>query len=192
VNRLVEDNIALAFYHASKKYNHAGDHNETLSVAMEGLLQAAINFDDRLNVKFGTYASMRITWAFTRAWRKDMRARRGYGVSKISLDAEEDGGLDLAERLASSEKTPFDIAEIEGDIKVVLAEISQLKAKERKVIELRFGLSDCGRMTLEEASSIMGMTSERVRQIEAKALERLRCKYLGLPFAWDSGRNKPR
>ena len=49
-----------------------------------------------------------------------------------------------------------------------------LPDRERKVIELRFGLADGTGRTLEQVSREMGITRERVRQIELKALKILR------------------
>lgn len=53
--------------------------------------------------------------------------------------------------------------------------LSGLKEREREVLRLRFGLSDSGHeATLEEIGQMFGLTRERIRQIEAKALGRLR------------------
>ncbi|HXV19173.1 MAG TPA: RNA polymerase sigma factor RpoD [Candidatus Omnitrophota bacterium] len=52
--------------------------------------------------------------------------------------------------------------------------LSTLTDRERKVLKLRFGISDGYPRTLEEVGSIFSVTRERVRQIEAKALRKLR------------------
>ena len=49
-----------------------------------------------------------------------------------------------------------------------------LSSRERKVLELRFGLMDGRNRTLEEVGQFFGVTRERIRQIEAKALRKLR------------------
>jgi RNA polymerase primary sigma factor len=49
-----------------------------------------------------------------------------------------------------------------------------LSFREREIIRLRFGLADGYAYTLEEVGSIFAVTRERVRQIEAKAVEKLR------------------
>lgn len=52
--------------------------------------------------------------------------------------------------------------------------LSQLNKREKEVIELRFGLVDGQSRTLEEVGQRFGVTRERIRQIEAKALRKLR------------------
>ena len=52
--------------------------------------------------------------------------------------------------------------------------LDSLPTRERRVLELRFGLDDGYSRTLEEVSSELGVTRERVRQIECKALSTLR------------------
>jgi RNA polymerase primary sigma factor len=52
--------------------------------------------------------------------------------------------------------------------------LGQLSDRERQVLELRFGLEDGRARTLEEVGKAFGVTRERIRQIEAKALRKLR------------------
>ena len=52
--------------------------------------------------------------------------------------------------------------------------ISDLTPREQKILEMRFGISDGVAHTLEEVGQEFGVTRERIRQIEAKALERIK------------------
>ncbi len=59
----------------------------------------------------------------------------------------------------------------DADVQGVL---DNLPPRERKVIELRYGLDDEGPMTLEDIGKVIGLTRERVRQIEVKTLHMLK------------------
>lgn len=57
--------------------------------------------------------------------------------------------------------------------------LSELPDRERTVLELRYGLNDGQRRTLEEVGRSLGITRERARQIEGEALRRLRVSQMG-------------
>jgi RNA polymerase primary sigma factor len=62
-----------------------------------------------------------------------------------------------------------------GSLSAALAEaLPAIPARERLVLELRFGLLGSDEQTLQEVGRRLGLSRERVRQIEARALERLR------------------
>jgi len=52
--------------------------------------------------------------------------------------------------------------------------VCELSEKQRTVVERRFGLHGCGRATLEQIGEEIGVTRERVRQIQLDALKNLR------------------
>ncbi len=60
---------------------------------------------------------------------------------------------------------------LRDEIKAILVDLTE---RERKILELRFGLADGVTHTLEEVGKVFTVTRERIRQIEAKALERIR------------------
>jgi len=74
------------------------------------------------------------------------------------------------------DKTPAPSLEAARNLlKERLEEISsELTPRERKILALRFGLEDGVSKTLEEVGEEFGVTRERIRQIQAKALEKIR------------------
>ena len=52
--------------------------------------------------------------------------------------------------------------------------LETLRPRERDVLKLRFGLNDGNKRTLEEIGQLFGVSRERVRQIETRALNKLR------------------
>jgi RNA polymerase primary sigma factor len=65
---------------------------------------------------------------------------------------------------------------LEEQIDLVL---DQLTERERRILVLRFGVEDGHERTLEEVGREFGVTRERIRQIEVKALKKLRHPRLG-------------
>ncbi len=94
----------------------------------------------------------------------------------VSLDTPVNDGSDssLADFVESGSPGPVDEAAKEL-LKDEIADLLQsLDERERDVLELRFGLKDGRSYTLEEVGEMFGITRERVRQIESKALRKLR------------------
>jgi RNA polymerase primary sigma factor len=95
----------------------------------------------------------------------------------VSLDmpiGEESGALlgDVIED--HSNAAPIDAVAQQMMVEHLRTLLHQLSERERQVLELRFGLGGGGSKTLEEISNVFGVTRERIRQIEAKALRKLR------------------
>ena len=80
---------------------------------------------------------------------------------------------------SSGTKSPFDTASLSLRREDVEHALMALPERERKVIELRFGLSGAQPYTLEEVGRAFGVTRERIRQIENNTLKKLE----GLPEA---------
>lgn len=96
----------------------------------------------------------------------------------ISLEApvgEKDEQLTLSDFIKDEQSLgPHELANqafLKDQIKEILADLSE---RERKILIMRFGLDDNIPHTLEEVGKEFGVTRERIRQIEAKALEKIR------------------
>jgi RNA polymerase primary sigma factor len=76
-------------------------------------------------------------------------------------------------------ETPIEIAAQNMLQKELTAALNDLPERERKILQLRYGLIDGQRRTLEEVGVAFGITRERTRQIEAEALRRLRHPSVG-------------
>jgi RNA polymerase primary sigma factor len=99
------------------------------------------------------------------------------GARTLSLDAprRDDPSSTVGDAIEDSGAvSPLDAlidARVGTKIRVVLARLTD---RERKILEMRFGLDGSDVHTLEEVGCAFGLTRERIRQIESKALARLR------------------
>ncbi|MGL4464284.1 MAG: sigma-70 family RNA polymerase sigma factor [Planctomycetia bacterium] len=83
-------------------------------------------------------------------------------------------GWTLGEMLTDERTKPPDVEMIESDsLKHVLALLDKMDERERKVLRMRFGLDEHEPRTLKEIGETLGLTRERVRQIESEALGKL-------------------
>jgi RNA polymerase sigma factor (sigma-70 family) len=93
----------------------------------------------------------------------------------LSIAVGEDGDHELADLVADQAlETPFDAAASAIERNDVRALLDHLDERERQVIDMRFGLSNDNPLTLDEVGRQFNLTRERIRQIEAKALTKLR------------------
>ena len=96
----------------------------------------------------------------------------------VSLETpvgEGDSDSILAEFIKDEETAPPSLTAARNLLKERLKEILvDLTPREQKILSMRFGLDDGITHTLEEVGKEFGVTRERIRQIEAKALERMR------------------
>lgn len=174
VDRLVTENIALAHFFAMKMQAMGADFDSSLSDAMAGLQRAAELFDETLGPKFGTYAAIWIKQKMHATWQKAQRIKWGGHAVHVCLDMQSPEGDDLSQRMADEQAhNGWDVMATADDEAILARAMASLPARELYVITHRFGLNG-GRETLEEIAANQGVCRERIRQVETRALDRLR------------------
>jgi RNA polymerase primary sigma factor len=97
------------------------------------------------------------------------------GASLVSLDAPTLGDGVVGDFIADAAASSPDARLVEQDmLRQVTAALESLNARERRVIELRYGITNSREHTLEEVADRLGCTPEAVRQTERRAINRLR------------------
>ena len=170
--RLIEANLRLVVHLARPL--HRGDPRISLMELVQegtvGLIKAAERFDHRREVRFSTYASWWIRQALHAALDERLQAIR---MTATSLDRA--GDEPLAERLADDDAPTAHADVVAGERRDQLAAlIDHLGPRERRVLELRFGLGDHKPLTAREAARELGTTPAKLGLVEDRALRRLR------------------
>ncbi len=118
--------------------------------------------------------------------RHQMRVLRRAAMTQISLDTPLEDGEDrsLGDRIADeSAPNPWEDVEAEATVGMVDQLMDGLREREVKILQHRFGFGGEDPMTLEEIGQLFGVTRERIRQIEAAALEKMRKRLKGMETA---------
>ena len=187
VERLVNENIGLVHHFKLKYASWHPDEAELLSTAMRGLHRAAQTWNPAKGIPFGTYASMRIKWYLMRLIHPPASQRRGVGATFYSLDCEALDGRQWHELLEDEGAVREPVSDA---VEQAVASLGRLDSRDQRLLRLRFGLEDGEPRTLEQIAAAIGVTRERVRQLEAKALAHLTCIVRGIPFRWDYKRHR--
>jgi RNA polymerase primary sigma factor len=112
-------------------------------------------------------------------------ARKKLPIIKKAIHVHQaDGGWSLGDLVRDDNaKCPAEVLLDHDTLRHVLRRIDQLDERAAKIIRLRFGLGGVEPMTLKEIGAVLGLTRERVRQIESETLANLALAIDGVPEA---------
>lgn len=99
-------------------------------------------------------------------------AAKGIGSLEAPLDAEEN--LTIKDVLSDNKSSPDEILSLVRIHEELEKALEKLPVRERNIIELRFGIKTYRGMTLDKVGKKYGLSRERVRQLEQRALLRLK------------------
>ena len=165
-NEIVRANLRLVVSIAKRHVGQAENFFELVSDGNMSLLRAVEKFDYARGNKFSTYASWAIMKNYARTIPGEFKQRDRFRTSHDELfSATEEYRSDQFEQESAQNEREVQIGRI----------LRRLDDREQKIIIHRFGLDHSQEpKTLKEVGASMGVTKERVRQIEARALGKLR------------------
>jgi RNA polymerase primary sigma factor len=164
-NQIIRANLRLVVSIAKKRVGPNGNFFELVSDGNMSLIRAVEKFDFSRGFKFSTYASWAIMKNFARTIPEEKNRRDRFVT-----------GHEEMFEAAADHRT--DEHEYENDHRrnqeAVQGMLGRLNDRERQILVSRFGLGGASEQTLEQLGRELGITKERVRQIESRAQEKLR------------------
>jgi len=165
-DQLISANMRLVANIAKRHAAQSDNFWELMSDGNMSLIRAVEKFDFGRGFKFSTYASWAIMKNFARSIPEEKHRRERFVTGHEDLfDAAQDNRSDEHEQLATTQRAATCVNHL----------LEQLEPRERQIIRMRAGLDDGTKaMTLEEIGQQFGITKERVRQLNARAMRKLR------------------
>lgn len=165
-NEIMRANLRLVVSLAKRYATRSQSLFDLVSDGNMSLMRAVEKFDFARGFKFSTYATWAIVKNFARTVPKEQRHRSRFRTSRDELfELAPDERSDQIEMEATRSEREEQVARI----------LQHLDDRERQIVRDRFGLNRGQEpMTLHEVGAAMGVTKERIRQIETRALAKLR------------------
>lgn len=170
---LIERNLRLVVYIARKFENTGISLEDLVSIGTIGLIKAVNTFDTSKKIKLATYASRCIENEILMCLRRTSRQK-----SEISFDeplnVDWDGNeLLLSDVLGTENDIIYKELEDEVDKVLLSAALSKLSAREKVIMELRFGLGGQQEKTQKEVADILGISQSYISRLEKRIIKRL-------------------
>jgi RNA polymerase sigma factor (sigma-70 family) len=165
-DHLINCNMRLVVSIAKRHSGQADNFFELLSDGNVSLIRAVEKFDYSRGNKFSTYASWAVMKNYARSIPEEKTRRERYMTGAEELfEGAPDHRTDEQECLASAEQASHKVNRL----------LEYLEPREREIIRMRAGLDDNSQgMTLEKIGEKLGITKERVRQLNVRAMKKLR------------------
>ncbi|HHU33148.1 MAG TPA: RNA polymerase sporulation sigma factor SigK [Clostridia bacterium] len=172
-NILIEHNLRLVA-HITKKFEGSGeDSDDLISIGTIGLIKAINTYDPAKGTRLATYAARCIENEILMHLRATKKQKVEVSLyDPIGVD-KEGNEISLIDVLGTEHDVVADSVENLFEQKRVMEKIIILTSRERKVLELRYGLFNKLRKTQREIAKKLGISRSYVSRIEKKAIEKL-------------------
>ncbi len=171
---LIERNLRLVVYIARKFENTGIGLEDLISIGTIGLIKAVNTFDPSKRIKLATYASRCVENEILMYLR-----RNGKIKSEISFDEplniDWDGNeLLLSDILGTENDLIYKLIEEEVDRELLNLAMEKLTVREKKIVELRFGLGGVKEQTQKEVADLLGISQSYISRLEKRIIKRLK------------------
>lgn len=172
-NILVEHNLRLVA-HIVKKFDNTGeDSDDLISIGTIGLIKAINTFDPNKNTRLATYAARCIENEILMHLRSSKKTR-GEVLLYDPIGSDKEGNeITLLDILGTDADLVVDRVERRIESERLRETMQRLNRREKKILELRYGLLDGVRQTQREISKSLGISRSYVSRIEKRAIHKL-------------------
>lgn len=165
----------------ARKFENTGIGIEDLvSIGTIGLIKAVNTFNPQRKIKLATYASRCIENEILMHLRRNNRTKAEVSFDE-PLNIDWDGNeLLLSDVLGTDNDVIYRHLEEEVDRNLLHTAVSKLSPRERKIMELRFGLRGAREKTQKEVADLLGISQSYISRLEKRIIRRLRkeiCNY---------------
>ena len=171
---LIEHNLRLVVYIAKKFDNTSVGVEDLISIGTIGLIKAINTFKPDKNIKLATYASRCIENEILMFLRKSSQYKNDLSIDE-PLNVDWDGNeLLLSDVLGSEPDIVGRGVENEVERDLLLEAVQRLSPRERKIMELRFGLGGTKEHTQKEVAERLGISQSYISRLEKRIINRLK------------------
>ena len=175
-NILVEHNLRLVAHIIKKYYTQSTDQEDLISIGTIGLIKAVNTFRPDKGIKLATYASRCIGNEILMYLRKSSNRRQEASIDE-PLNVDGDGNeLLLSDILGSDANAVSQQLEQDAERAVLRSAVAALSARERQIMELRFGLTDGVERTQKEAADALGISQSYISRLEKRIIRTLKAR----------------
>ncbi len=171
---LIERNLRLVVYIARKFENTGVDIEDLTSIGTIGLIKAINTYNPGRNIKLATYASRCSENEILMYLRKNSRAKSEVSFEE-PLNVDWDGNeLLLSDILGTDSDIIQRNLEEETDKKLLVSAMNKLSGREKRIMELRFGLNNHLEKTQKEVADMLGISQSYIYRLEKRIIGRLK------------------
>ncbi|HHU55266.1 MAG TPA: RNA polymerase sporulation sigma factor SigK [Acholeplasmataceae bacterium] len=171
---LIIHNLRLVVYIAKKFESTKINIEDLISIGSMGLIKAVQTFKIEKNIKLATYASRCIENEILMHLRKTIKTRQEVSLDEVLNVDSEGNEMVLADILGSVEEETIEQMTKEEDRRNIIRALNTLKAREREIIEMRFGLANNKAMTQREVAELLGISQSYISRLEKRIIDKMR------------------
>jgi len=171
--QLIERNLRLVVYIARKFENTGVAIEDLVSIGTIGLIKAVNTFDPGKNIKLATYASRCIENEILMYLRRNSKTRAEVSFDE-PLNTDWDGNELLLSDVIGTESDVTRRLEDEVDRTLLSIAMDRLSGREKRIMELRFGLKSGREKTQKEVADLLGISQSYISRLEKRILNKLR------------------